>query len=47
LEFIERMKMEHECLVQAHKNRVDEMRTEYKEIEKMFNERPSRPDDIR
>ena len=47
LEFIEKMRLEHIALVQAHKNKCENMKSEYKEIEKLFSDRPSRPDDIR
>ncbi|KAL4453698.1 hypothetical protein ABPG74_009594 [Tetrahymena malaccensis] len=47
LEFVEKMKKDFEELIKAHKLKSEELRGEYRELERLFNERPSRPDDIR
>jgi hypothetical protein len=41
------MKEEHNLLLLAHKRRYDDMRGEYGELQRMFHDRPSRPDDIK
>ncbi|KAL4446600.1 hypothetical protein ABPG74_005538 [Tetrahymena malaccensis] len=47
LKFIEKMKKEYENLIHAHKNRVEELNIELRDLERLFAERPSRPDDIK
>lgn len=47
LDFVQKMKKEFEILLNAHRDRIEELRFEYRELERLFNQRPSRPDDIR
>ena len=41
------MKAEFFGLIDLHKIKIEQAKFEYRELEKLFNERPSRPDDVR
>ncbi len=41
------MKFDFFSLIDLHKTKIEQSKFEYRELEKLFNERPSRPDDVR
>lgn len=47
LQFIEKMKKEFDELIQSHGKRLEEHKGEYRKLEKILIDHPSRPDDIR